>query len=117
MAGFRRVRKDSDATAVQIAESVNGRRRIVRHIGPTAGHSVADDAFAATASTPTLTRIDRFHDAAGEHRPPRLEALSGHDEAELIEAAEGGQIGDVESLHQGTPRRQRRACRVFQISV
>ncbi len=33
MAWIRRVRTASGATAVQIAESVNGRRRIVRHIG------------------------------------------------------------------------------------
>lgn len=33
MAWVRRVRTASGATAVQIAESVNGRRRIVRHVG------------------------------------------------------------------------------------
>lgn len=33
MAWVRRVRKASGATAVQIAESVDGRRRIVRHVG------------------------------------------------------------------------------------
>ncbi len=33
MAWVRRVRTASGATAVQIAESVGGRRRIVRHIG------------------------------------------------------------------------------------
>ncbi len=39
MAWIRRVRTASGATAVQIAESVNGRRRIVRHVG-----SARDDA-------------------------------------------------------------------------
>ena len=33
MAWVRRVRTASGATAVQIAESVGGRRRIVRHVG------------------------------------------------------------------------------------
>ena len=33
MAWVRRVRTASGATAVQIAESVQGRRRIVRHVG------------------------------------------------------------------------------------
>ena len=33
MAWIRRVRTASGATAVQIAESVGGRRRIVRHVG------------------------------------------------------------------------------------
>ncbi|CAN5505980.1 hypothetical protein BH09ACT7_BH09ACT7_57740 [soil metagenome] len=33
MVWIRRVRTASGATAVQIAESVNGRRRIVRHVG------------------------------------------------------------------------------------
>ncbi len=33
MAWVRRVRTASGATAVQIAESVDGRRRIVRHVG------------------------------------------------------------------------------------
>ena len=33
MAWIRRVRTKSGATAVQIAESVGGRRRIVRHLG------------------------------------------------------------------------------------
>lgn len=33
MVWIRRVRTASGATAVQIAESVDGRRRIVRHVG------------------------------------------------------------------------------------
>ena len=33
MAWIRRVRTASGATAVQIAESVDGRRRILRHVG------------------------------------------------------------------------------------
>lgn len=39
MVWIRRVRTASGATAVQIAESVDGRRRIVRHVG-----SARDDA-------------------------------------------------------------------------
>lgn len=39
MAWIRRVRTASGSTAVQIAESVGGRRRIVRHVG-----SARDDA-------------------------------------------------------------------------
>ena len=39
MAWIRRVRTPSGATAVQIAESVDGRRRIVKHVG-----SAHDDA-------------------------------------------------------------------------
>ncbi len=65
-------------------------------MGQAAGHGVAGDAFAATASTPPLIGISVLDDAAGEHCPLWLETLAGHEEAELVEAAEVGQIGDVE---------------------
>ena len=67
-----------------------------RLVGQAAGHGVAGDAFAAAASTPPFVGISVLDDAAGEHGPLRFEALAGYDEAELVEAAEGGQIGGVE---------------------
>jgi hypothetical protein len=35
-------------------------------------------------------------DPAGQHHPIRLEALTGHHQAELVEASEGRQISTIE---------------------
>lgn len=49
---------------------------------------VPSSALGAAASAPLI----RGQDPAGEHRSRGLEALTGHDVVELIEAAERGQV-------------------------
>jgi hypothetical protein len=51
-----------------------------------------DGAYAAASSAPPVV-ID---DPAGQHHPIRLEALTGHHQAELVEASEGRQISAIE---------------------
>lgn len=43
------------------------------------------------APTPPAARI-RLHDTTGQHGPAELDALSNHDEAELVRARERGQV-------------------------
>jgi hypothetical protein len=52
------------------------------------GDGVASAALAAAAPAAPIGR----HDAAGEDRPVRFEPLPGECEAELVEAAEPGQV-------------------------
>lgn len=54
-----------------------------------AGSRSQGRSFAAAAATPLVG----FTDSAREDRAVRLETLAGHDEPQLVEAAEGGQIG------------------------
>ena len=54
MAWIRRVRTASGSTAVQIAESVEGRRRIVRHVG-----SARDEAELGVADRRSPTDVGR----------------------------------------------------------
>ena len=49
-------------------------------------HGAPRDTLAAATPAPVV-RVD---DPAGEHRTVRVEALAGHDEAELVQAAEHG---------------------------
>lgn len=58
-------------------------------MGQPSGHGVARDAFAAAAATPLVV----LDDAAAEDGTVRIESLAGDDEAELVESAEGRQIG------------------------
>ena len=75
MAWVRRVRTASGATAVQIAESVDGRRRIARHVGSArdevelgllieeARHLLADDQqgmldLGLTPAAPKVTMVE-----------------------------------------------------------
>jgi hypothetical protein len=63
-----------------------------RFVGQPPGDRVARRTFATTATTPPLVGVVGLKDAAGEDRAVRFEALTGDDEAELVELAEGGQI-------------------------
>jgi hypothetical protein len=96
MVWIRRVRTASGATAIQIAESVNGRRRIVRHVGSArdeaelgllveqARRLLADDAQRELdlGITPKAIKADMvpppagvlFTDTAGERAPRQLVA-------------------------------------------
>src|SRR5690348_672575 len=96
MVWIRRVRTASGATAVQIAESVGGRRRIVRHVGSArddaelgllieeARRLLADDAQGELdlGITPKAVKAEMvgapagtlFTDATGEAGPRRLVA-------------------------------------------
>jgi len=65
-------------------------------VGQTTGHDVAGEAIAAAPAAPPLIRIDGRNDSAGQNGPLLFWALAGHDEAELIKAAEGGQVSGVE---------------------
>ncbi|GEL47763.1 hypothetical protein CHO01_28790 [Cellulomonas hominis] len=65
-------------------------------MGQAPGNGVACNALTAAAPTPTFVGFEGFDDATGQHCPVGLESLAGHDEAELVETAEGGQIGGVE---------------------
>jgi len=58
-------------------------------VGQLSGHGVAREPFAAAAAAPLVG----LEDSAREDRATRLEALSGDDEAELVESAESRQIG------------------------
>jgi hypothetical protein len=53
----------------------------------------------AAAPVAPLVGVD---DPAGQHRPVRVEALPGHNEAELVEAAEHGQVGTAEAGIRGS---------------
>lgn len=57
-------------------------------MGQGSGDGVTRAAFAAAASTPLI----RFDDSTRQHCTVRLEALADHDEAELVESAELGQV-------------------------
>ena len=63
--------------------------RLVRQLPD---HTVARSTLAAAASAPSVV-VD---DAAGQHRPVGLQALPGHDQAELVKARERGQVGASE---------------------
>jgi hypothetical protein len=65
-----------------------------RLVGQLSGHGVARYAFAAAASTPLVG----LEDLARQDRATGFEALAGDDEAELVESAEGGQIGASERI-------------------
>jgi hypothetical protein len=59
-----------------------------RLVGEASGHRVAGEALAAAPPTP-LVVVD---DPAGQHRAIRFQALPGHQQPELIQAAERGQV-------------------------
>jgi hypothetical protein len=61
-------------------------------------HGAPRNALAAAAPAPVV-RVD---DAAGEHRAIGVEALTGHDEPELVQAAEHSQVGAAEAGVRGS---------------
>lgn len=63
--------------------------RLVRQLS---GHGVTWVAFAAAPSAPLIG----FDDAAGQHGTIGFQVLPGHDETEVVNPGEGGQIGAVE---------------------
>ena len=63
-------------------------------------HRVPQPALAAATATPVI----RLDDLAGQHRAVRLEALAGHGQAKLVQAAEGSQIGAGETGTSGSGR-------------
>lgn len=60
-----------------------------RLVGQLPGDRVTWGTFTTTAATPLIG----FEDPARQDRTVGFEALAGDDEAELVEAAEGGQVG------------------------
>jgi hypothetical protein len=64
--------------------------RLVRQL---TDHGPARDTMAATAMAPVV----RFDDPACEHGPIRVQALTGHDETQLVKPAEHGQVRAAES--------------------
>lgn len=70
-------------------------KRLVRE---SADDGVARYALAATATAPLV----RLHHTAGEHRPVRLEPLAGDLQAEIIKAAERGQVRAAEAPRGGS---------------
>lgn len=60
--------------------------------------TVPQGLFAAAASAPLV----QFGDSAGEHRSVGFDALPGHNEAVLVDAAEGRQIQAGETRRQGS---------------
>lgn len=64
-------------------------------MGQAPGHGVPRDPFTAAAVTPTVG----CDDPAREDCALGLEALAGDDEPELVEAAEGCQIGVGERIY------------------
>src|SRR4051794_17604416 len=71
--------------------------RLVRQLPHDA---VARDALATAASAP-LIRLD---DPARQQRTVRLQALTGHDQTELVQSAERGQVGAGELSNSGSVR-------------
>ena len=63
-----------------------------RHLSQLSGHAVTGCSVAA-AAVASVSRLDR---AACQHRPIRGQVLAGHRQAEVIEAAERGQIRRAE---------------------
>jgi len=61
-------------------------------VGELPGDGVTRHALTAAAATPALGAVVGIDDPAREHRSIRFESLTGHDEAELVEAAERGQV-------------------------
>ncbi|GAA4743307.1 hypothetical protein GCM10023350_30010 [Nocardioides endophyticus] len=73
----------------------------------------ADDRVPRSALTAaTTTPLIRGEDPTGEHGPIGLEALTGHDEIELIESAERGQVRTSAARPTGSVRH----VEVFQMS-
>jgi hypothetical protein len=60
--------------------------------------SAARNTLAAAAPAPVV----RLDDPAGEHRAIRVKALTGHDQSELVQAAEHGQVGTAEAGVRGS---------------
>jgi hypothetical protein len=75
------------------------------------GHSVPRRAFAPTATTP-LIGLDH---TAGEHGLVWFESLAGHDESELVEATESGQVNAAEPSIWGRRDGSVRHVEVFQV--
>ena len=75
-----------------------GRSPAERLVRQPADHGAAGDALAAAAVAPVVG-VD---DPAREHGTIRVEALPGHDEPELVQAAEHGQVGAAEAGIRGS---------------
>ncbi len=69
--------------------------RLVRQL---AGHGAARDPVAAAAVAPVV----RIGDPAGQHGPVGIESLPGHDEPELFQPAEHGQVRAAENGIRGS---------------
>jgi hypothetical protein len=63
-------------------------------VGQLSSHGIAWRPFAAAATAPLI----RFEDSARENRAVGLEVLADDDKAELVESAEGGQVGAGERV-------------------
>jgi len=86
-----------------------------RLVGQSRSDCVARGSLAAAPSAPPLIGVRGFHDATRQHRPARLESLAGHEQTELVETTEGGQVSSVEPSIRARAEGNVRHVEVFQM--